>query len=130
MRGGRKHRVGDVVTTNMAATGFHEGELAVQRRAGVEAQAGRLENMLDSSGLSEGAVRFLALQRFATLTGREKEVCLRILSGFSSEAIAAELGISLHSTLTYRKRAYERLGISSQSELFAIVLRLLTRSMN
>ena len=35
------------------------------------------------------------------------------------------LGISLHSTLTYRKRAYERLGISSQSQLFAIVLRLL-----
>ena len=39
----------------------------------------------------------------AGLTGREKEVCLRILSGFSSEAIAAELGISLHSALTYRK---------------------------
>lgn len=73
MRGGRKHRVGDVVTTNMAATGFHEGELAVQRRAGVEAQAGRLENMLDSSGLSEGAARFLALQRFATLTGRDHD---------------------------------------------------------
>jgi DNA-binding CsgD family transcriptional regulator len=31
----------------------------------------------------------------------------------------------VHSTLTYRKRAYGRLGISSQSELFAIVLRLL-----
>jgi DNA-binding CsgD family transcriptional regulator len=61
----------------------------------------------------------------SALTGREKEVCLRILSGFSSEAIAAELGISLHSALTYRKRAYDRLGISSQNELFAIVLRLM-----
>jgi DNA-binding CsgD family transcriptional regulator len=59
------------------------------------------------------------------LTGREKEVCLRILAGFSSEAISADLGIGLHSTLTYRKRAYEKLGISSQNELFAIVLRLL-----
>ena len=62
---------------------------------------------------------------FIALTGREKEVCLRILSGFSSEAIASELGISLHSALTYRKRAYEKLGISSQNELFAIVLRLM-----
>jgi DNA-binding CsgD family transcriptional regulator len=47
------------------------------------------------------------------------------LLGFSSEAISQALGISLHSTLTYRKRAYERLGISSQNELFSIVLGLL-----
>jgi DNA-binding CsgD family transcriptional regulator len=64
-------------------------------------------------------------QPFAHLTGREREVCLRILSGFSSEAISADLDIGLQSTLTYRKRAYHKLGISSQSELFAIVLRLL-----
>ncbi|OMC20698.1 pyridoxamine 5'-phosphate oxidase family protein [Mycobacterium colombiense] len=55
----------------MFATGFHEGELAMQRRAGVEAEAGRLENMLDSSELSPGAARFLASQRFAALTGRD-----------------------------------------------------------
>ena len=68
---------------------------------------------------------------FARLTGREKAVCLRIVSGLSSEAISADLGISLHSTLTYRKRAYEKLGISSQNELFAVVLRLLAaRRMN
>lgn len=68
---------------------------------------------------------------FVALTAREKEVCLRILSGFSSEAIASELGIGLHSVLTYRKRAYDRLGISSQNELFAIALRLMaSRSLN
>ncbi|WP_028351872.1 helix-turn-helix transcriptional regulator [Bradyrhizobium murdochi] len=68
---------------------------------------------------------------FARLTGRERAVCLRIVSGLSSEAISADLGISPHSTLTYRKRAYGKLGISSQNELFAIVLRLLAaRSMN
>lgn len=61
----------------------------------------------------------------AALTPREQDVCRRILAGFSSEAISRELGISLHSTLTYRKRAYERLGISSQNELFGIVLGLL-----
>ena len=66
----------------------------------------------------------------SALTPREQEVCRRILLGFSSEAISQSLGISLHSTLTYRKRAYERLGISAQNELFAIVLRLLTRSLN
>lgn len=45
----------------------------MQRRAGVEAEAGRLESMLDSSGLSEGAARFLASQRFAALTGRDHD---------------------------------------------------------
>jgi DNA-binding CsgD family transcriptional regulator len=67
---------------------------------------------------------------FDGLTGRERDVCRRILLGLSSEAISAELGISLHSTLTYRKRAYEKLGISSQNELFGMVLRLLTSSHN
>ncbi|MCP3396876.1 helix-turn-helix transcriptional regulator [Bradyrhizobium sp. CCGB20] len=71
------------------------------------------------------AALFATRAPLAALTRREQEVCRRILEGFSSEAISQALGISLHSTLTYRKRAYERLGISSQSELFAIVLRML-----
>lgn len=57
-------------------------------------------------------------------------VCLRILSGLSSEAISADLDISIHSTLTYRKRAYDKLGISSQNELFGIVLKLLMQGLN
>ncbi|QOZ23011.1 helix-turn-helix transcriptional regulator [Bradyrhizobium sp. CCBAU 51753] len=71
---------------------------------------------------------FATAEPLARLTAREKEVCLRILSGFSSEAIAAELGIGLHSALTYRKRAYDKLGISSQNQLFAIALRLVASS--
>ena len=76
------------------------------------------------------ATLFATRAPLASLTPREQEVCRRILAGFSSEAISQGLGISLHSTLTYRKRAYQRLGISSQGELFAIVLQLLTRSLN
>lgn len=71
------------------------------------------------------ATLFATRAPLADLTPREQDVCRRILLGLSSEAISEALGISLHSTLTYRKRAYERLGISSQNELFAIVLRLL-----
>ncbi|WP_164107884.1 helix-turn-helix domain-containing protein, partial [Serratia marcescens] len=59
---------------------------------------------------------FATTEPLARLTGREQEVCLRILSGLSSEAIAASLGIGLHSALTYRNRAYDKLGISSQNE--------------
>ncbi|MBR0717660.1 helix-turn-helix transcriptional regulator [Bradyrhizobium liaoningense] len=76
------------------------------------------------------AALFATQAPLSDLTAREQDVCRGILAGLSSEAISQELGISLHSTLTYRKRAYEKLGISAQNELFAIVLRLLTRSLN
>lgn len=75
---------------------------------------------------SDLAAQFATRAPLSALTPREQEVCRRILAGYSSEAISRELGIGLHSTLTYRKRAYERLGISSQNELFGIVLRLLS----
>ncbi len=71
------------------------------------------------------AALFAMRAPLATLTPREQEVCRHILLGFSSEAISQTLGIGLHSTLTYRKRAYEKLGISAQNELFGIVLGLL-----
>ncbi|MGJ4928728.1 helix-turn-helix transcriptional regulator [Bradyrhizobium sp. HKCCYLS2038] len=71
------------------------------------------------------ALLFVAGGPLSVLTAREKDVCRRILEGFSSEAIAGDLGIALNSVFTYRKRAYEKLGIASQNELFAIALRLM-----
>jgi DNA-binding CsgD family transcriptional regulator len=51
------------------------------------------------------------------LSRREGEVCARILYGLSSCGIALDLGIGKESVMTYRKRAYQRLGIGSQREL-------------
>lgn len=62
------------------------------------------------------------------LSEREAQVCTLILTGCSSEAIALRLGIAVSSVLTYRRRAYERLGIVSQNELFAKVLAKLGQS--
>jgi LuxR family transcriptional regulator, activator of tox operons len=56
------------------------------------------------------------------LTPRETEVGAAIILGLTSEGIALELGISLNTVLTYKKRAYARLGISSQNELLRLVL--------
>jgi DNA-binding CsgD family transcriptional regulator len=58
----------------------------------------------------------------SALSKREKEVSSRILIGMSSEGIALDLGIKTHSVHTYRKRAYARMNISSQNELFALCL--------
>jgi DNA-binding CsgD family transcriptional regulator len=53
---------------------------------------------------------------------REIEVCAAIIQGMTSEAISLKLGISVNTVLTYRKRAYARLGISCQNELMRLVL--------
>ena len=56
----------------MADEGFHEGELAVQARAGVRAQAERLGGaMLAVPNLSGGISSFLADRDFAVITARD-----------------------------------------------------------
>jgi predicted pyridoxine 5'-phosphate oxidase superfamily flavin-nucleotide-binding protein len=54
-----------------AHPGFHEGELAMQRRAGVAREASRLEGMLMPGDLSGGAQAFLADRELAVLTARD-----------------------------------------------------------
>jgi DNA-binding CsgD family transcriptional regulator len=54
------------------------------------------------------------------LPRRELDVLARILIGMTTEGIALDLRISENTVLTYRKRAYGRLNVSSQAELFAL----------
>jgi len=53
----------------------------------------------------------------ARLTPRERGVVARTLIGRTSQQISAELKIAATSVLTYRRRAYARLQISSSAEL-------------
>jgi len=52
---------------------FHEGELAVQQRAGVRGEADRLADMLAPPRLDGGPARFLGERTFAALTGRDPD---------------------------------------------------------
>jgi DNA-binding CsgD family transcriptional regulator len=56
------------------------------------------------------------------LSSREAAVCARIVTGYSNEAIALDLDLSFHSVRTYRRRAYAKLNVTSQNELFALIL--------
>lgn len=65
-----------------------------------------------------------ALRRLpVALPSRERQVCVGILEGLSSEAIALRLDVSINTVRTFRKRAYARLEISSQNELMRLVTR-------
>ncbi|QGZ63899.1 helix-turn-helix transcriptional regulator [Paraburkholderia acidisoli] len=54
------------------------------------------------------------------LTAREIEVVRLSLSGFSTRAIAERLDISFETVRAHKKHIYAKLGVSSQSELFAL----------
>ncbi|BCZ77588.1 regulatory protein, luxR family [Paraburkholderia steynii] len=54
------------------------------------------------------------------LTAREIEVAMLSLSGFSSRAIAEKLSISFETVRAHKKHIYAKLGVGSQSELFAM----------
>lgn len=53
------------------------------------------------------------------LTERERAVCARTVIGMTAEGIGLDLGIRPTSVLTYRRRGYERLGISTALQLAA-----------
>ena len=57
------------------------------------------------------------------LSDREQQVVQHILHGYSSESISRVLEISITTVKTHRKRAYAKLGISSQSELLSLFLK-------
>lgn len=75
---------------------------------------------------TDGGEDFEYLERLRylcpSMPKRQLEVCALIVRGFFSEAIALKLGISLNTVLTFRRRAYARLRISSQNELMRLVL--------
>lgn len=62
-------------------------------------------------------------QMESPLTGRELEVGRLMLSGCSSKEIARKLEISVETVKVHRKHMYSKLGIKSQSELFALFLQ-------
>lgn len=53
------------------------------------------------------------------LTRREAQICASIVLGYTILGISMNLGISVNTVATHRKRAYAKLHISSQNELFA-----------
>jgi len=57
-----------------------------------------------------------------TLAKRELDVIRGVLEGRTAAEIGEILGIKPASVVTYQKRAYQRLGISTQRQLFALCL--------
>lgn len=109
--GGSLRRIRQVARTLLALVGKHS-ELAfgVQRVSSTLASLEKIEDNIVACS--------------ADLPRREVQVCARILYGLSGGGIALDLGISEQTVMTYRKRAYDRLGIATQRELLLWYLDL------
>ncbi|WP_234423607.1 helix-turn-helix transcriptional regulator [Tateyamaria sp. Alg231-49] len=70
-------------------------------------------------------IRALGSEHDVWLSPRQAEVGLMILRGHSSMSIALKLAISPETVKVFRKQLYRKCGISSQAELFNMILPLL-----
>jgi DNA-binding CsgD family transcriptional regulator len=76
--------------------------------------------------LPERLRRVLGESHAIRLSPRQAQVALLILQGHSSVSIGLRLGVSPQTVKVFRRQIYARCAISSQAELFALLLPLLT----
>jgi DNA-binding CsgD family transcriptional regulator len=76
----------------------------------------------DAKISSDNLIRRISTERYAELSDREHRVCTLLLDGFSIKAAAAQLDVSEHSAVSYRRRAFLKLGIDTQKDLFALAI--------
>lgn len=81
---------------------------------------GMLQPIFDNTKAASDSRHHQVLEILArcNLSPREAEVCAMILLGYTTIGIGLNLNISTNTVATHRKRAYAKLGIASQNELF------------
>ena len=93
-------------------------------RSSLERIALELQTIGLTSGMSARAVIPIDHPDLASLTDREREVLIHLVTGQRVPAIAAELHISQHTVRNHLKSIYRQLDVSTQSELIERVRSL------
>lgn len=79
-----------------------------------------------NADISEHLIGAMQKEHGVRLSPRQAEVALLILQGHSSVSIGLKLGISSQTVKVFRRQLYRRCAISSQAELFQLMLPLLS----
>lgn len=75
--------------------------------------------------LADGLISAMQDQYEVRLSKRQAEVALLILKGHSSLSAGLQLGISAQTIKVFRKQLYKKCNLSSQAELFSLMMPLL-----
>jgi DNA-binding CsgD family transcriptional regulator len=90
--------------------------------------AGLISTPGPAGDLSAALARAIKSAHNIHLSPRQAAVAVLILRGHSTASIALRLGISAQTVKVFRKQLYGRCQLSSQAELFALMLPLLKKS--
>ncbi len=82
----------------------------------------------DETNMLERLIDIAAHRRHVKLSRRQAQVALLILQGHSSPSIGLILGISPHTVKVFRKQLYAKCAVSSQVELFAMMMPLMAEA--
>lgn len=100
-------------------------ELLVQHQTATKDHQTQNAEKKDFSPLSE-VIRIQSLELFKVrLTEREAQIAALVLLGHSNGSSALQLGIARETCRVHRRNLYRKLSISSQGELFTLLIHLL-----
>lgn len=103
---------------------YHAGKepsFSTQELAQLEQNAGVISALLLRHFKLEAQVPNSMRLRAAALSEREARICELILAGHTTKTMARLLELAESSIVTYRKRAYQKLGIHRKSELLSLL---------
>lgn len=106
------------------AIGFHFRPPALRQTNLHRGGASGVVILRDETGTAPaGEVQVELLQFAYGLTQKEAETAMGLLDGLSAEAIGTRLDVSVNTVRTHLKRVYEKIGVQTQTELVARLLR-------
>lgn len=81
-----------------------------------------------SMSITDSLIAAMRRHHGVLLSKRQAEVALLILQGHSSPSIGLHLGVSPQTVKVFRKQLYNKCSLSSQAELFALMMPILERA--
>ncbi len=93
-----------------------------QSAGAVAAAVERHVDLCREPPVADWASRLEAVACSQPLSRQEIAVCSQILDGYFNEAISLNMGISVHSVITYRRRAFAKMRVGTQNELFNLLV--------
>jgi DNA-binding CsgD family transcriptional regulator len=83
---------------------------------------------MQATSITDSLVSAMRANHNVSLSRRQAEVALLILQGHSSPSIDLHLDISPQTVKVFRKQLYRKCSLSSQAELFALMMPILEQA--